>query len=89
MLQTLRYELEVGSDPRRYEARFTPSGVDEVLVIVRDVTDLHRSEQLRLEQAGELVLRQAQLERSSLERELERTAVPKPWATSRRPWPMT
>ena len=73
LLQTMRYELEVGSDPRRFEARFTPAGADEVLVIVRDVTDLHRSEQLRLEQAGELVLRQAQLERSSLERELERT----------------
>ena len=73
VLQTLRYELEVGSDPRRFEARFTPAGADEVLVIVRDVTDLHRSEQLRLEQASELMLRQAQLERSSLERALERT----------------
>ena len=72
-LQTLRYELVAGSGPRHFEARFTPSGDDEVLVIVRDMTELERSEQLRLEQAGELVLRQAQLERSSLERELERT----------------
>jgi PAS domain S-box-containing protein len=38
--QIFEYSLEVGDQPHHYEARFVPSGVqaDEVLAIVRDIT---------------------------------------------------
>jgi PAS domain S-box-containing protein len=39
--QTLEYELDVGGDRRLFEARMTPSGGDEIVSIVRDITPAH------------------------------------------------
>ncbi len=72
-LQALRYEVQVDGATRYYEARLTAVADDEALVIIRDMTDLQHSEEVRLDQARELVGQQAALERASLERELERT----------------
>jgi PAS domain S-box-containing protein len=46
--QVFNYEIQMHGDQRHYEARFVKSGEDEVLAIVRDVTE-HRKleEQLR------------------------------------------
>ncbi|MCU1452559.1 MAG: domain S-box/diguanylate cyclase protein [Acidimicrobiales bacterium] len=41
-----------GALARRYEARFVPAGADEVLCIVRDVTDRHRAERALAEQVA-------------------------------------
>jgi len=38
------YPLAVDGDERRFEARVVPCAADEVLAVVRDVTDLHRSQ---------------------------------------------
>jgi PAS domain S-box-containing protein len=49
-LQTLEYELEFRGEIRSYEARITASGPDEVLMIVRDITErIRQQEALRLE----------------------------------------
>ncbi|HNH78160.1 MAG TPA: PAS domain S-box protein, partial [Anaerolineales bacterium] len=45
-LQTFEYQLPVpGKGLRDYEARMTPSGTDEVLAIVRDITERKQVEQ--------------------------------------------
>lgn len=47
--QRVEYELPMPDGSRRYqEARVSPSGADEVVVIVRDTTDLKRAEQHRI-----------------------------------------
>ncbi|MCU1351478.1 MAG: domain S-box/diguanylate cyclase protein [Acidimicrobiales bacterium] len=43
---------DTDDDGRRYEARFVPSGEDEVLCIVRDVTERHRAERALAEQVA-------------------------------------
>ncbi len=45
----LRIQLEMAFGERRYEARMVPYGPDEVLAIVRDVTEATRAERQRLE----------------------------------------
>ncbi len=44
-IQTCEYPVEIGDLTRYYEARFIVSGVSEVLVIVRNVTDRHNAEE--------------------------------------------
>jgi PAS domain S-box-containing protein len=49
-LQTLEYELEFRDAVRSYEARITASGPDEVLMIVREITErIRQQEELRME----------------------------------------
>ncbi|HNK44844.1 MAG TPA: adenylate/guanylate cyclase domain-containing protein [Pseudomonadota bacterium] len=48
--QTFRYQLPIGGKTGHYEARVVPSGPDEVLMVVRDVTTQHLAEEaLRVE----------------------------------------
>jgi PAS domain S-box-containing protein len=71
---TLHYELEYADGTHQFEARLTPIQGEEVIAVVRDISDLHRWEQQRLEHERELVRRQSALERAALERELERAS---------------
>jgi len=48
-VQVYEYDMPVRSQDRRFEARMVPYGADEVLAIVRDVTELRRVEEERLE----------------------------------------
>ncbi len=48
------YSLTIEDDKRHFEARVVPCGADEVLAVVRDVTDLHRSRRDLAESAGRL-----------------------------------
>lgn len=73
-ISTVNYTLELPDGPHQFEARMAPITSDEVIAVVRDITDLHRSEQRRVEHERELVRQQARLERASLERELERAS---------------
>ena len=47
-IQTLEYDLPINGNPRYWEARIVVCGEDEVLVIVRDITDRKRAEEDRL-----------------------------------------
>jgi len=48
--QTFGYQLQIAGRPGFYEARVVPSGPDEVLMVVRDVTTRHLAEEaLRVE----------------------------------------
>lgn len=44
-LQTLEYDLTVGDDIQEFEARIVPCEEDEVLVIVRDITESKKAQQ--------------------------------------------
>ncbi len=61
-VQTQNYRLMLGDEPRDYEARIAPCGRDEVLGMVRDVTERNRADQLirqlasALEQTADAVL---------------------------------
>lgn len=44
-LQTLEYDLTVGDDVQEFEARIIACGEDEVLVIVRDITESKQAQQ--------------------------------------------
>jgi PAS domain S-box-containing protein len=57
--QTLEYELEVGGERRLFEARMTPSGRDEIVSIVRDITPTHRLERELAERLREVQHEQA------------------------------
>lgn len=46
-LQTYNYQLKLGNHYRSYESRYVLSGKNQVLSIVRDVTEYRRSEDLR------------------------------------------
>ncbi len=46
-LQSVEDELTVGADRRNYEANILPSGTDEVVVVVRDVTERKGAEERR------------------------------------------
>lgn len=71
---TLHYELEFADGIHQFEARLAPIHGEEVIAVVRDISDLNRWEQERLEHERELVRRQSALERAALERELERAS---------------
>jgi PAS domain S-box-containing protein len=73
-ISTVNYTLELPDGPHQFEARLAAITGDEVISVVRDVTDLHRSEQRRVEHERELVRQQSALERAALERELERAS---------------
>jgi PAS domain S-box-containing protein len=73
-ISTVNYTLELPDGAHHFEARMAPITSDEVIAVVRDISDLHHSEQRRVEHERELVRQQAQLERASLERELERAS---------------
>jgi PAS domain S-box-containing protein len=64
----LEYELNVG-ELHYYEARLVPSGNDQVLIIVRDVTDARRARELNRALAGRLIVSQEE-ERQRIAREL-------------------
>ncbi len=44
-LKSFEYSMELGGDKRYFEARLTPCGEDEVLVIVREITDRKLAEE--------------------------------------------
>ena len=73
---TLEYELPAVEGIHAYEARIVPSGEDEVLVIVRDVTDRKRMEEAlrtaaKVKQAfSSAVVHAQEAERQQLSREL-------------------
>jgi PAS domain S-box-containing protein len=58
-LQTFEYELELQGERRSFEARMIPSGVDEVVSVVRDFTSERR---LREELTARLAERERHLE---------------------------
>jgi urea transport system substrate-binding protein len=43
--QTFEYALKIGERTGHYEARAAPSGADEAILVVRDVTERHQAEQ--------------------------------------------
>lgn len=57
--QTLEYELEVGGERRLFESRMTPSGGDEIVSIVRDVTPAHMLQRELAERLREVQHEQA------------------------------
>lgn len=51
-VQTRVHRATLGPRARRVEARYAPAGTDEVLCIVRDITDQHRAEVALAEQVA-------------------------------------
>ena len=47
IVQTLEYNLKVGSSVHIFEARFKNSGADEVIAIIRDISERARLEQMK------------------------------------------
>jgi PAS domain S-box-containing protein len=69
-LERAFYSLEiVGGELREFEARIVPSAADEVVVVVRDVTDLRRTVQ-QLRESRRRVVQAAHEERNRIERNL-------------------
>ena len=64
----VEYELSIG-EAQYYEARLVPTGPDQVLSIVRDVTDARRAHELNRALAGRLIVSQEE-ERQRIAREL-------------------
>lgn len=73
-LTTVEYSLAHSGSTRWYEARFSVAGDDEVLAVVRDITDLKLSEAQRIEHERALVRRDEKLRRAEIENELERAS---------------
>jgi PAS domain S-box-containing protein len=71
-LETVEYELRLQDVDRYFEARVVPSGDDEVLLIVRDITERKHAETQIQSLQDELRARYAQLER---ERDFIRAVV--------------
>ena len=68
-VQTLEYDLEIGGELRSYEGRLVVSGDDEVVVIVRNITERKRQDaELRASRAR--LVEAADAERRRLERNL-------------------
>jgi two-component system cell cycle sensor histidine kinase/response regulator CckA len=57
-MQVFEYQLNYPDGDRTFDARMVPKGRDEVLVVVRDITERHHAEQVR--ERLEEQLRQAQ-----------------------------
>jgi diguanylate cyclase (GGDEF)-like protein len=51
-VRTVHFSTSTRRDGRQVEARFVPAGDDQVLCVVRDVTDRHRLEQSLVEQVS-------------------------------------
>jgi len=64
----IEYELDIG-ELHYYESRLVPTGSDQVLTIVRDVTDARRVRELNRALAGRLIVSQEE-ERQRIAREL-------------------
>lgn len=43
-LQVLEYTLDIENETRFFEARFAPAGSENVLIVIRDITDRNRAE---------------------------------------------
>jgi PAS domain S-box-containing protein len=65
----VEYELPLGGEMRYYEARLVPAANDQVLSIVRDVTEARRARDLNRTLAGRLIVSQEE-ERQRIAREL-------------------
>jgi len=68
-LQMIEYDLDFSGETRSYEARFAPSGEDEFLMIVREITD-RRRQQAELEASRARIVAAGDEERRKLERNL-------------------
>jgi signal transduction histidine kinase len=68
-LQMIEYDLDFSGETRSYEARFAPSGEDEFLMIVREITDRKR-QQAELEASRARIVAAGDDERRKLERNL-------------------
>src|SRR5262249_50511009 len=63
-MKVLEYELEIGGQPRFYEARLVQCGVDKILSLVRDITERKQTQEALRESEEryrEVVERQADL----------------------------
>jgi signal transduction histidine kinase len=67
--QVMEYSLDFGSEIRHYEGRFAPSGDDEFLMIVREITERKRQEQ-ELEASRARIVAAGDEARRKLERNL-------------------
>jgi signal transduction histidine kinase len=65
----VEYELPMGDETRHYEARLVPTDNDQVLSIVRDVSEARRARELNRTLAGRLIVSQEE-ERQRIAREL-------------------
>src|SRR6266542_1613426 len=65
----IEYDLDFSGETRSYEARFAPSGEDEFLMIVREITDRKR-QQAELEASRARIVAAGDEERRKLERNL-------------------
>lgn len=72
--RSVTYELAVRGEQRTYEARVARISAEEVMAVVRDITDLRRAETLRVMHEQELLRQQSELERVALLQELERAS---------------
>jgi PAS domain S-box-containing protein len=68
-LQMIEYDLDFSGETRSYEARFAPSGEDEFLMIVRDITERKRQQE-ELEASRARIVAAGDEERRKLERNL-------------------
>jgi signal transduction histidine kinase len=68
-LQMIEYDLDFSGETRSYEARFAPSGEDEFLMIVREITD-RKLQQAELEASRARIVAAGDEERRKLERNL-------------------
>ena len=67
--QMIEYELDFEGEIRNYEGRFAPSGEDEFLMIVREITERKR-QQVELEASRARIVAAGDEERRKLERNL-------------------
>jgi signal transduction histidine kinase len=68
-LQMIEYDLDFSGETRNYEARFAPSGEDEFLMIVREITERKRQHE-ELEASRARIVAAGDEERRKLERNL-------------------
>src|SRR5439155_27121257 len=68
-MQVLEYQLSVPDGVRYYEARLVVSGPDEILSIVRDITDQKRAEIARAEAEAARIRSEEALRRANADLE--------------------
>jgi two-component system, cell cycle sensor histidine kinase and response regulator CckA len=74
MVTSFSYDHVGAEDTRHYEARLSSVGHDDVVILVRDVTDIRRAERDRQEYLLEVQRREAVEQRAELERGMARAA---------------